>query len=541
MHPCPLRRSRLGVVLALAVLSESCHPHDRARGEPDGQDARRRIGARVSIPADAGARLVRRGSGSAKVTLQSNAHLIERDEALTRLAGVSHDGSTLLFTAPSPALRALHAGDVLVIRGLLARKVLAVEAEGSSIAFLTTPASIGDVVRDGQIRLDTPVRFTPAPTQHAWLDLKDPLERLLALAVPPAQAQGVADRLKDAESKGRRDALTGAAKGALKGIYSGWTTTYSAAPGAGRVDISLQMTKEVGGFKGVVTGTGYLADFDLSSRIDVRQGALDRLEVSYKRVNGLMNFSWEVGKDTPGGYSESDRIKLPGALSIPLYQLLDGFPLYLEVSAAIIVQPVITGGQQYSHGAFRINYDGAEGFQAKKGNIDPDGSVHGDIKFLEDRHISALAPVGMVLNLAAPRVELTMNPLKVLSDIQGGGLQEQMEDAAGKVDKIAKLLVKRTLGSEAAERMKTAGFSMTKATDAMKSDAMAYLQLVATNSVTNSGLSVITPCTHTELALSMSVGASAQAFGQEVGSVGKQVFERKFTRIDPPGTRLCEY
>jgi hypothetical protein len=212
------------------------------------------------------------------------------------------------------------------------------------------------------------------------------------------------------------------------------------------------------------------------------------------------------------------------------------------VSAAIIVQPVITGGKEYSHGAFRITYDGAQGFKAKEGNIDPDGTVHGDIKFVEDRHISAVAPVGMVLNLAAPRVELTMNPLKVLSDIQGSGsLQKQMGEAAEKVDKIAEQLVKHTLGQDAAEKMKSSGLSMTKATEAMKSDAMAYLQLIATNSVTNSGFSVITPCTHTDLALSMSVGASAQAFGQNVGSVGKTVFEKKFTRIDPPGTRLCNY
>jgi hypothetical protein len=29
--------------------------------------------------------------------------------------------------------------------------------------------------------------------------------------------------------------------------------------------------------------------------------------------------------------------------------------------------------------------------------------------------------------------------------------------------------------------------------------------------------------------------------GQEVGRVGKVVFEKPMTTIDPPGTRLCDY
>jgi hypothetical protein len=41
--------------------------------------------------------------------------------------------------------------------------------------------------------------------------------------------------------------------------------------------------------------------------------------------------------------------------------------------------------------------------------------------------------------------------------------------------------------------------------------------------------------------VTVSVGSSAQAFGQQVGSVGKNIFEQKFTRITPPGTRLCTY
>jgi hypothetical protein len=135
-----------------------------------------------------------------------------------------------------------------------------------------------------------------------------------------------------------------------------------------------------------------------------------------------------------------------------------------------------------------------QGFKAKEGTIDAEGKVSGDIKFLEDCHVSALAPVGMVVNIAAPRIELTMNPLKMLSDISGkDNLQKQIGDAAKKVGKIADFLKKRTLSAETNEQLKSFPFTMGKVADAMKSDAAAYIQVVTTSAVSNSGMSVRRP------------------------------------------------
>jgi hypothetical protein len=36
------------------------------------------------------------------------------------------------------------------------------------------------------------------------------------------------------------------------------------------------------------------------------------------------------------------------------------------------------------------------------------------------------------------------------------------------------------------------------------------------------------------------VGASLQAFGQDVGKAGTEIYKKDFERVDPPGTRLCE-
>jgi hypothetical protein len=490
---------------------------------------------------DSAARFVSGASGSAQVTLRRNVKSIERADALANIVGVSTDGMTILFAAKTAALQSLQAGDVLLMKGILARKVLATENDGEVIAVLTGPTSIGEVIQDGKIHIDAPFRFSPQAAQLPVMQPREMFASALEKVLPAARAD-VGEDLVDAGEKARK--YGGKVVDLVK---DGWKAQYSATPSAGKVDLSLVLTRDIGGFRGVITGKGYLQDFDLSSDIEVERGTLEKLNMAFKRVNGLMNITWEVGKDSPGAFNEESKIKLPGAITVPLYELLEGMPLYMEVSAAVIIQPFITGGKQYSHGSFRVTYDGAQHFTAKEGTIDPQGNVKGDIKFLEDRHISALAPVGMVVSMAAPRIELTLDPLKVLSDIQeNGGLQKVMKAAAEKADAWASRLTKALEHTEVGGKLKNASsalgdVSASKMVESMKSNAMAYIQLVTTSAMTNSGMSVIAPCTHTDLSISVSVGASAQAFGQQTEPVKKDIFQKKLTRIDPPTVRLCDY
>jgi hypothetical protein len=528
------RRLRACVIPA-AMMMAACQRTEPGRRV--GGAARAAIGATIALGSDEDARLVAGGTGSAAVQYQASARVVTRDEAVRSLAGVSSDGWTLLFDPAGSALRAVRPGDVLVVKGLLARKVLAVEAAGTSVALLTGPAQLGEVVRDGRIRLRAPVRFTPEVAA-----VPDRVRSLAAavfgLPIPAARAQDVGKEAVNLYRKAKKYTSK-----TVEAVADDWEVKYSAVPGNGRIDLSLQLRRDIYGFHGLITGTGHLTDFDLDADIGVDRGTLDQLEVAFRRVNGVMNFTWEVGKETPGGEAKKTKIKLPGAVTIPLYQLLDGFPLFLEISSAMIIQPVLTGGQQYTHGEFRVTYDGAQHFRARAGNIDPDGKVTGSIAVLNDRHISALAPVGMVINLAAPRIELTMNPLRMLGEVTGGGLEKTLKAGAKQVDEIAQRLLEKVKGTSLGERVPAglAEVGLGKAADAMRSDAAAYIQLISSAATTHSGASVITPCTHMDVGVTVSVGASAQAFGQQVGSVGKNIFEQKFTRITPPGTRLCTY
>jgi hypothetical protein len=474
------------------------------------------------------------GSGSIKVSYKPNVHLVEQDEGMRAVQGVSTNGAALLLDASNPKMQSLKAGDVLVIKGLLAKKIIAAEIQGPYVLALTQQADLTDALQDGKIKVSAPIRFGALQAAAA----PSIPRQIFDFLSPPVYAQSPeGTAMSKAEAAGTKDAMGNVLNGIKGLVIDDWTTDFSATPSNGRVDVTLQLKKSIGGFSAVINGNGYLDNFDFDGDIDVEQSSYQKIQSGMKNLNGVMNFKWEVAKDTPGVQTGDDRIKLPAAIEIPLYRYLEGFPLFLEISSAIIIKPAISGGKEYSRGSFRITYDGYQHFTAKEGNIDSDGNVTGDIQFLEGQNISALAPMGMVVAFAAPRIELSFGISKIFKF-------SDMKEAASKVDFLADQLAKRVLSDDQYSAFKSSpmgNFKFSKAVDmAMKSDAAAYFEMVSSSGMSFTGMSAIAPCTRHDIHLWGKVGASAEAFGQDVAKSEKEIFRKDFTRIDPPGTHLCE-
>ena len=479
------------------------------------------------------------GTGSANLTYQPSVRVIERAEGLRALVSVSTDGSTLVFDRTRGEIPALAPGDVVLIKGLLVRKVIAADTQGNETAVLTVPAGLPEIVMDGQIRVQAPIRFGEAQA-HSSASARpspSPWARLSHAIVPTVYGQSpTEERRKQAERTGVKDAYGNLAKAPFKSVMSGWETEFAVVPVPGRLNVSLKMKKSLAGVTALITGEGYLADFDFSSEMDVERGVVERLQVAYKKLNGTMNFKWEVQTTKDGELRGNASIKLPAAIEIPLYQYLGGLPLFLEISAAVIIKPALGASYQYSHGSFRVTYDGYQTFRVKEGNVDADGNVTGDIELLESKNMSPMTATGMVVAFAAPRLELSLGVSKVLKF-------DGMKEAAEKADKAFDVLATRVFGREAVEKFKKSPMSQvtsTKIVDAaMGSNAAAYIQLVTTSGMSYTGSAVMAPCSRMDLHMGVKVGASATAFGQSVGNTDKEIFGKDLTRVYPSENALC--
>lgn len=473
-------------------------------------------------------------TGSAEVTWKPGVQVVEQKDGVDALISVSTDGSALVFDQTRGKVPALKEGDVLVIKGLLARKIIASETTGNQLAVLTIPAALTDIISDGKIRLETPIRFGN-PQRAAGLTQPGYFDRFSSSLVPPLYAQGPAEIRRQ---KAEKDAYGNMASAPFKSLLSGWKFSSESTPAEGRLNFKLQAKRDqLAGVSAIITAEGYLADFDFSSAIDVEQSKLTQLELGYKKVNGAIDFSYTIQTVKDGSLRGNTRMKLPATIQIPLYQYLGGLPLYLEISTAILIKPGIGSQYNFVKGSYRVTYDGYQNFKTRDGApLEPDGKVDGDMQVNESDAGSG-EPIGIVLAFAIPRIELNLGVSKIFE-------ADSLSSKVAVADAAFDFLVKKTFGADALAKFKSSPLSKFSGKNivdaAMGSNAAAYFELVTTSGQSHSGSMVLSPCTRLDLHLSADVGVTAKALGVTMADAQTNIFKKDFTRINPESNKMCQ-
>jgi hypothetical protein len=474
-------------------------------GSPSGGSAKSSDGARAT------------GSVTG-LTYAPNVVTLERREGLAALKEISTNGDLLLFSGTNSTIAALEPGSVLLIKGLLAKKVLAVQEDGGDIAVLTEPAALTDVVQDGHLSYNYPVRFSsagvvntalaPESSESRWFASDLFVNTAYAAAPPDAAEAPTAALTKTFEVKG-------------------WTVEVTATPQNDKVNLKVKASKEGNGFKATVIGDGYLQNFDAAGDLTVEHGKVEQLEMINRKLNGTMNFTWSVKLDVADRPFQSVKIEVPVMVNVPLAPLLGGLPFFLVVDGAVLIKPGFGAAEEISYGEFRITYDGTQRFKIHEGTVDPEGNVSGTVELLKWGNYSKIAPVGLVVAFAAPRIELTFGiskALKTLSDF---------DKPAEKADKLFDMLGRKVFGDEKMDQMKDVNIK--KALDVVKgNEASATFELI-TSSGTSAGVLSWGPCQQTDIYISASVAANAKLLGQSAGEAKKELWKKHIHASKPDG------
>lgn len=463
------------------------------------------------------------GQGSARITYSDNSLILEKEQGLSGLLAESSDGHGLIFKASTPGIAGLREGNILVIKGVAARKIVGVEQKGDQILVVAVPATIRETVKDGEIHLQTPIKF--GNVTKAALSPPRYTPSLLDIFATPAYAQ--ADSFSPgnvAASAASARAASGATMDGFKNMATslagfavgGWTTNWSATPAGDRLNVNLRMTKEDGGFKALVTMTGYIANFDLIQNMQIGSSfATTQLEAAVKTLAGQMQFRWQIGKDSPGGFAKEDRIKLPAAITIPLAQYVAGLPLTLDISSALIIHPAITGGKEFAAGGFTVTYNGS-----MIDTVNNDGASQGSGDLAEnatldqDQGISAAAPVGMVIAYCVPRFELSLGLGKIFN-FNGNGV------------KAADAYIGAFLNEHPAAKnlLSNSPVGTAVISNTLASSADIFAQLIATGGSTESGSSVLVPCSNVTVEVKGQIGINGNLFGKDLVGGGSKPTE----------------
>lgn len=524
------RRSFARVALSAALLLEisSCgRDKPASQAAPAGATVARGLDMSVEPPRQAG------GSGFAHVTYQPTVRIVEQKAGANALIGESRNGHGLVFDETSPEINALKAGDVLVIKGLIARKILAVERTGGEVVVVTDPASMTDVVKEGEVHVEAPIRFGTLPTadrrtpSHSWTDW------LIAPAYADAANIAGARASDHAASGASRDAMGNIASAAGGAVFGDWKVSkWSATPVGDRLEVDLEMAKDKDGFKGLVDAHGFINNFNMIHNFKVNAQA-GETSLLVQNVSVDITFKWTIAKETPGPWTNEDKIKLPAPLKIPLSQYVGGLPLFLEISAALLIHPALTGGSEIANGSYKLTYSGSMGISGTNGDTTGTSDGEGAVEIVDDGGMSAVAPVGMILGIGAPRFELQLGLSEVFPKL--GKVSEAIDKIDAKIDKLAKAHMSPEWYAAATKAVDTLK-------DAIKSQADVFAQLIVTEGVTRTGSSAVHECSWIKTVLTAQVGMNYSFMGihKDAKDTTKDVWTKEWIRVDPPGTTLCE-
>jgi hypothetical protein len=462
----------------------------------------------------------------AHVTYNDNVKFFDESEVRASLMGISSDGHGWVFQNAPASIKALKAGDVFMVKGQLAAKVVGAVTQGDKTLIETGEASLRDLVQSGDIKLDAPVRFHGP---KAAADKPRP-RSLFDLLIPPVYAaqSGLQGSSADAaRAAGTADAAKQVAQNAGSYFLSGWTVSkWNVTPSDGQANFELVMAKSQGGFVAMIGMKGWIGDFDLTSNLQMNASAPKQLYQAAKNTKGFIQFDWEIAKSSPGVWATQDRVKLPAGMSVPLAPLLGGMPLTLDISSALQIHPALTGGNEYSRGGFSVNWGGGAGMQSSSGGAVQDGStMAGTYNITQDQSISPIAPNAMVISYCAPRIELRLDVL--------GTFSEEVSSFASNIDKIASTL-ESLLPQAAQDLIANSPLSKMTASNVLTSNADVYIQFIATEGTTHASNITPVPCSKQEIKFDIDAGTAAQFFGLTSGaSASVNLYTHTYTHWAP--------
>jgi hypothetical protein len=473
------------------------------------------------------------GRSFANVTYKPEVKIVDEAAVVAALVGVSSDGHGAVFKNAPPAVLALKAGDIFMVKNQFAVKVLAAETDGEQTVLIIDRAKLVDIVQQGEIHLDTPISFhgpkaaSAPPTTPRSFDLMD-------LIATPAYAQNNTGAPQDTTNYGGQPVelqpgyntpqpgINGGnavdqAKEFAKALASGWTVeNWSVTPSADAAVISGRLTKDTAGFLAAITLNGTISNFRFAQNLKFPVDTTQVID-GVKGMSGQMHFTWEIGKHTPGVWAVEDKLKLPAGVTIPLGPMLGGLPLTLDVSAALLIHPALTGGDEYEKGGFTLGWNG-------------EGNSEGlTFEITDDHSISPIAPNGIVIAFCVPRVELQVAPLGPFASING------ISTIATAIDAIVRNAAAKILSPQTLDAIHQSPFGNFSVSNALSSKADVFVQIIHTEGASHAATTMSVSCSKVELKIDGQYGGDAQLLGMTPGATTtKPWFTKTFTRWNPP-------
>jgi hypothetical protein len=412
-----------------------------------------------------------------EVTYTPNTVRIDFPTTQRLLRSVSEDARVFVFDGSDPRLADLQPGKIMFLEHLGARRVDAVQRQGSQTDVLTEFAGLPDFIQNGRIEFSTPIKSERA---HGELPL------------PPSEF-GSFDGLRAwlepivYASEGNKTAIGLTTSGKL----NDWEYKLKGEPKGDGFKLSLDVQKKLAGITAIVKTDGEVSHISTAFKAHIQDGKMRDLDYSTP-LQGNLHVSWAALTSGENSGIGEARLKLP-PFAKDVFDIY-GIPMLFRIDEAIIFKPGFGTKHDAAEGGFNVNYNGSGGLSVRGDQSTPQGTMQAEPE-MEKTTSESMAAHGIVLAVNAPKVSISVGTESIMEAIKEA-LPKTLEN------KVAQVLENGPFG--------LGGLVKKAKEDFFKLEGAAYVQLVTEFDYAGSGPLSMVPCTMTHFNFFAQAGADAQ-------------------------------
>jgi len=414
-----------------------------------------------------------------EVTYTPNTVRIDFPTTQRLLRSVSEDARVFVFDGSDPRLADLQPGKIMFLEHLGARRVDAVQRQGSQTDVLTEFAGLTDFIQNGRIEFSTPIS-----SQKAKAELPSIRPNLGVFDGPQAWLQ---PPLVAYASEANKTAVGLSTSGKL----NDWEYELKGEPEGDGFKLSLDVQKKLAGITAKVSTKGEVSHISTAFKATIQNGKMQDLDYSTP-LQGHLHVSWAALTSGENSGIGEARVKLP-PFAKDVFDIY-GLPMLFRIDEALIFKPGFGTKHDGAEGGFNVNYDGSGGLSVKGEQSTPEGTMQAEPE-LEKTTSESMAAHGIVLAVDAPKVSISVGTESIMEAIKQA-LPKTLED------KVAQVLENGPFG--------LGGLVKKTKEDFFKLEGAAYVQLVTEFDYAGSGPLSMVPCTMTHLNFLAQAGADAQ-------------------------------
>jgi hypothetical protein len=439
------------------------------------------------------------------------------------LRGVSEDHSIFLFE-DSPELRSkLVPGNFVLFQGLDLRKVdaIAVDPETKNLIVGTETARLNEALKSANIQFKAPVDYADLFSQlgsHSNLLQKAGRSRLALLGSPSYWGNLL-------EPTAFADFSNSEVEGTAQFSdtdFATWVVHYHYTLNPDHsLNLDVHLERDANGLNVDLNVKGKISRFIQETSFGVTPEGNIRQYFRNGGLHGDVNLDWTIKSSEKKTPMNEVRVKLPGKISIPLTEFT-GLPMSLQISVAMLFHPAFTTKDEVAKGSFHVTFSGDEGLNVDGSDVRTDGQGNGDGAIDQSFAFSPLASFGLVMAVAAPRVELRMGTEEIWQ-------MAQIPIPLRLVNSLSNVLASNTIVGK---------WLNNKVGNPLAIEGAAYFQVVLSTTAAHSGMQSLVPCQQFTMVAKGQIGVDAKWLGNNTDWPPQDIFTKNIVQRQPD-VKIC--